>query len=144
MSPIFEGTINPVSGQTINVTANAETGFAITKSMIELTDYNNNLYCVVPDAKGVQPNNEEGGNDAWKAAQINDVWVTKDANNTYIKKFSMQSYEEAADGKVTQEGAIVLYADPLPTTTETSMKVNVKDCWGYKKTQEVSVTIVKQ
>ena len=144
MSPIFEGAIKPVSGQTINVTANAETGFAITKSMIELTDYNSNLYCVVPDANGVQPNNEEGGNDAWKAAQINDVWVTKDANNTYIKKFSMQSYEEAADGKVTQEGAIVLYADPLPTTTETSMKVNVKDCWGYKKTQEVSVTIVKQ
>ena len=143
MSPIFEGTIKPVSGSTINVTANAETGFAITKSMIELTDYNSNLYCVVPDKAGT-PNNEEGGNDVWKAAQIKDVWVTKDANNTYIKKFSMQEYKVNADGEVTQEGAIVLYADPLPNTQETAMKVNVMDCWGYKKTQEVSVTIVKQ
>ena len=143
MSPIFEGTIKPVSGSTINVTANAETGFAITKDMIELADYNKNLYCVVPDATGT-PNNEEGGNDVWKAAQINDVWVTKDANNTYIKKFSMQEYKTDADGEVTQEGAIVLYADPLPNTQATSMVVNVKDCWGYKKAQEVSVTIVKQ
>ena len=143
MSPIYEGTIKPVTGSTINVTANAETGFAITKSMIELADYNSNLYCVVPDKAGT-PNNEEGGNDVWKAAQISDVWVTKDANNTYIKKFSMQEYKENAEGEVTQEGAIVLYADPLPNTQETSMKVNVKDCWGYKKAQEVSVTIVKQ
>ena len=143
MSPIFEGTIKPVTGSTINVTANAETGFAITKSMIELADYNSNLYCVVPDMAGT-PNNEEGGKDVWKAAQISDVWVTKDANNTYIKKFSMQEYKENAEGEVTQEGAIVLYADPLPNTQETSMKVNVMDCWGYKKAQEVSVTIVKQ
>ena len=143
MSPIFEGTIKPVSGSTINVTANAETGFAITKSMIELADYNSNLYCVVPDKAGT-PDNAEGGNDVWKAAQISDVWVSKDANNTYIKKFSMQEYKEDAEGEVTQEGAIVLYADPLPNTQETSMKVNVKDCWGYKKAQEVSVTIVKQ
>ena len=143
MSPIYEGTIRPVDASTINVTANAETGFAITKSMIELADYNKNLYSVVPDKKGAT-NNENGGNDVWTAAQINDVWVTKDANNTYIKKFSMQEYKENSDGEVTQEGAIVLYADPLPNTQATSMTVNVKDCWGYLKAQEVSVTIVKQ
>ena len=143
MSPIYEGTIRPVDASTINVTANAETGFAITKSMIELADYNKNLYSVVPDKKGAT-NNENGGNDVWTAAQINDVWVTKDANNTYIKKFSMQEYKENSDGEVTQEGAIVLYADPLPNTQATAMTVNVKDCWGYLKAQEVSVTIVKQ
>ena len=56
----------------------------------------------------------------------------------------MQEYKENSDGEVTQEGAIVLYADPLPNTQATSMTVNVKDCWGYLKAQEVSVTIVKQ
>ena len=143
MSPIYEGNITPVSGSTINVTANAEKGFAITKSMIELTDYNSNLYCVVPDKEGTT-NNENGGTDVWSAAQINDVWVTKAANNTYIKEFAMQAYIEDADGEVTQEGAIIVKADPLPNSQETSMFVNVKDCWGYLKAQEVSVTIVKQ
>ena len=145
MSPIFEGTIKPVSGSTINVTANAETGFAITKSMIELADYNKNLYSVVPDQNGVTPDNTgTDGVDAWTAAQINDVWATKDANNTYIKDLAMRAHVVDAEGTVTQEGAIIVKADPLPNTTATSMTVNVKDCWGYKKAQEVSVTIVKQ
>ena len=143
MSPIYEGTIRPVDASTIKVIGNLETGFAITKSMIELADYNKNLYSVVPDKAGT-PNNENGGADVWSADQINDVWVTTDANNTYIKELAMRAHEVNADGEVTQEGAIIVKANPLPNSQETSMTVNVKDCWGYLKAQEVSVTIVKQ
>ena len=140
MSPIFEGTIKPVSGSTINVTANAEEGFAITKSMIELADYNKNLYSVVPDANNKNPESE----DAWNAAQIDMVTLSKDSYNTYIKNLKMRGHVVESDGTVTQEGAIMVYADPLPNTQATSMKVHVTDCWGYIKTQEVSVTIVKK
>ena len=138
MSPIFEGTIKPVSGSTINVTANAEEGFAITKSMIELADYNKNTYSVVPDAEG-----DPTTVDVWSAAQIDKVEVDKDDNNTYIKAFSFREFKAATEDAEGQEGAIMVYADPLPNTQATSMDVIVTDCWGYVKTQEVSVTIKK-
>ena len=145
MSPIFEGVIAPTSGSTINVTANAEEGFAITKSMITLADYNKNTYNVVPDVDGKKPTNADNNTiDAWKAEQIANVWVTKDANNTYIKKFDMRAQVDATDTADEVPGAIMLYADPLPNTQATTMDVHVTDAWGYNKAQEVSVTIVKQ
>ena len=51
MSPIYEGSVNPVSGNTINISANDwSNGARITDAMIKGADYNKNTYNVVPDA----------------------------------------------------------------------------------------------
>jgi len=145
MSPIFEGNITPATGSTIDVTANGEAGFAITKSMITLTDYNQNEYNVVPNVDKAQPTNKKDNTvDAWKDDQLVNVWVTKDNNNTYIKKFELRAQKDATETTEEVPGAIMVYADPLPNSQATSMNVNVTDIWGYNKTQEVSVTIVKK
>ena len=146
-SPIYEGIIQYAEGTTVNIKANAEKGFAVTKNMISLKDYNNNNYNVVPDTKvtnGSLTNNANNTVDVWSADQIENVWVSKAADNTYIKKIELQAPKDKTETEAAVEGAIVVYADPLQNTTPTTMTVNVKDAWGYTKAMEVSVTIVKE
>ena len=146
-SPIYEGIIQYAEGTTVNIKANAEKGFAVTKNMISLKDYNNNNYNVVPDTKvtnGSLTNNANNTVDVWSADQIENVWVSKAADNTYIKKIELQAPKDKTATEAAVEGAIVVYADPLQNTTPTTMTVNVKDAWGYTKAMEVSVTIVKE
>ena len=146
-SPIYEGIIQYAEGTTVNIKANAEKGFAVTKNMISLKDYNNNNYNVVPDIKvtnGSLTNNANNTVDVWSADQIKNVWVSKAADNTYIKKIELQEPKDKTETEAAVEGAIVVYADPLQNTTPTTMTVNVKDAWGYTKAMEVSVTIVKE
>ena len=146
-SPIYEGIIQYAEGTTVNIKANAEKGFAVTKNMISLKDYNNNNYNVVPDTKvtnGSLTNNANNTIDVWSADQIENVWVSKAADNTYIKKIELQAPKDKTETEAAVEGAIVVYADPLQNTTPTTMTVNVKDAWGYTKAMEVSVTIVKE
>ena len=146
-NPIYEGIIQYAEGTTVNIKANAEKGFAVTKNMISLKDYNNNNYNVVPDTKvtnGSLTNNANNTIDVWSADQIENVWVSKAADNTYIKKIELQAPKDKTETEAAVEGAIVVYADPLQNTTPTTMTVNVKDAWGYTKAMEVSVTIVKE
>ena len=145
MSPIYEGEIKPAEGATINIDANSEEGFPIVKSMISLIDYNKNSYNVVPDVNGKTPTNKgDNAIDAWKAEQILNVWVDKDANNTYIKNIELRGQKDKEEQISEVPGAIMVFADPLPNTTETSMNVHVTDIWGYTKSLPVSVTIVKK
>ena len=144
LSPIFEGKIASTTGTSINVIANNEDGFPITADMISLTDYANNKYNVVPD-KDVDglTNDDNNTVDAWSSAQIKNVYVTKDSNNTYISKIELRAVEKT-DGKVTQEGAIMVFGDvTVSDSVDTKMTVNVVDTWGYVTSQDVNVTIVK-
>ena len=146
-SPIYEGIIQYAEGTTVNIKANAEKGFAVTKNMISLKDYNNNNYNVVPDTKATNSsltNNANNTVDVWSADQIKNVWVSKAPDNTYIKKIELQAPKDKTATEAAVEGAIVVYADPLQNTTPTTMTVNVRDAWGYTKAMEVSVTIVKE
>ena len=59
LSPIYEGVIAATDGsKNLSVVVNNEGGAEITNDMINLTDYANNKYNVVPDAKGTAYNNE--------------------------------------------------------------------------------------
>ena len=145
LSPIFEGKIASTTGTSINVIANNEDGFPITADMISLTDYANNKYNVVPDKEnsGTLTNSKDNAVDGWSSAQIKNVYVTTANNNTYISKITLQDVK-AANGKVTQEGAIVVFGDvTVSDSVETKMTVNVADAWGYVTSQDVNVTIVK-
>lgn len=118
--------------------------------MINLTDYANNKYNVVPDAKGTAYNNElntsDGtatgteGNDIWESAQIVNVWVDETGDNDYLRSISLRAL--SADGKI--PGAITIIAQPTADFTEpTEVTVHVKDVWDYVVAQPLSMTLNK-
>ena len=137
LSPIYEGVIAATDGsKNLSVVVNNEGGAEITNDMINLTDYANNKYNVVPDAKGTAYNNElntsDGtatgteGNDIWESAQIVNVWVDETGDNDYLRSISLRAL--SADGKI--PGAITIIAQPTADFTEpTEVTVHVKDVW---------------
>ena len=151
LSPIYEGVIAATDGsKNLSVVVNNEGGAEITNDMINLTDYANNKYNVVPDAKGTAYNNElntsDGtatgteGNDIWESAQIVNVWVDETGDNDYLRSISLRAL--SADGKI--PGAITIIAQPTADFTEpTEVTVHVKDVWSYVVAQPLSMTLNK-
>ncbi len=151
LSPIYEGVIAATDGsKNLSVVVNNEGGAEITNDMINLTDYANNKYNVVPDAKGIAYNNElntsdgtaagTAGNDIWESAQIVNVWVDETGDNDYLRSISLRAL--SADGKI--PGAITIIAQPTADFTEpTEVTVHVKDVWGYVVAQPLSMTLNK-
>ena len=151
LSPIYEGVIAATNGsKNLSVVVNNEGGAEITNDMINLTDYANNKYNVVPDAKGTAYNNElntsdgtatgTAGNDIWESAQIVNVWVDETGDNDYLRSISLRAL--SADGKI--PGAITIIAQPTADFTEpTEVTVHVKDVWGYVVAQPLSMTLNK-
>ena len=151
LSPIYEGVIAATDGsKNLSVVVNNEGGAEITNDMINLTDYANNKYNVVPDTKGTAYNNElntsDGtatgteGNDIWESAQIVNVWVDETGDNDYLRSISLRAL--SADGKI--PGAITIIAQPTADFTEpTEVTVHVKDVWGYVVAQPLSMTLNK-
>ena len=151
LSPIYEGVIAATDGsKNLSVVVNNEGGAEITNDMINLTDYANNKYNVVPDAKGTAYNNElntsdgtatgTAGNDIWESAQIVNVWVDETGDNDYLRSISLRAL--SADGKI--PGAITIIAQPTADFTEpTEVTVHVKDVWGYVVAQPLSMTLNK-
>ena len=151
LSPIYEGVIAATDGsKNLSVVVNNEGGAEITNDMINLTDYANNKYNVVPDIKGTAYNNElntsDGtatgteGNDIWESAQIVNVWVDETGDNDYLRSISLRAL--SADGKI--PGAITIIAQPTADFTEpTEVTVHVKDVWGYVVAQPLSMTLNK-
>lgn len=132
MSPIYEGSVNPVSGNTINISANDwVNGARITDAMIKGADYNKNTYNVVPD-KYVKDET------AWANPQIADVTPERDDENL-IKTVTVAAATQK-DGN-TVNGAFVVKGENITNTTEVKMPVKVKDVWGYILEEKVSVTI---
>ena len=146
MSPIMEGTVKPVEGSTIKISANSTKGFDITKAMITGVDYNKNPYNVVPDKDVTSDPTNKVDNTvkAWDNEQIANVYVTKKGDdNTYIKDITLIGQKAKTAAAAAVAGAINVKADPLPNEQETAIIVNVKDAWGYTISEEVSVTILK-
>ena len=146
MSPIMEGTVKPVEGSTIKISANSTKGFDITKAMITGVDYNKNPYNVVPDKDVTSDPTNQVDNTvkAWDNEQIANVYVTKKGDdNTYIKDITLIGQKAKTAAAAAVAGAINVKADPLPNEQETAIIVNVKDAWGYTISEEVSVTILK-
>ena len=146
MSPIMEGTVKPVEGSTIKISANSTKGFDITKAMITGVDYNKNPYNVVPDKDVTSDPTNKVDNTvkAWDNEQIANVYVTKKGDdNTYIKDITLIGQKAKTADAAAVAGAINVKADPLPNEQETAIIVNVKDAWGYTISEEVSVTILK-
>ena len=143
LSPIYEGVIAATDGsKNLSVVVNNEGGAEITNNMINLTDYANNKYNVVPDKPGAATptNAETNTSDAWKAEQIVNVWVDETGDNDYLRSISMRAL--SADGKI--PGAITIIAQPTADFTEpTEVTVHVKDVWGYVVAQPLSMTLNK-
>ena len=137
MSPIMEGSIVPVEGNTIKISANdLVNGAKITDKMIMGYDYNGNAFDIVPDAIS---NSTTPNGSWWEDPQI--VMVTPDVDKkAYLKSATLAAATEDADGNVVK-GAIVVKGESLSQTTEVLMPVTVKDCWAYLMTKEVSVTV---
>ena len=134
MSPIYEGSVNPVSGNTINISANDwVNGARITDAMIKGADYNKNTYNVVPD----KYDNE---NIAWANPQISEVTPLPDEQHL-IKEVKNSPATYNKETKVKTNGAFVVKGENITNTTEVKMPVQVKDVWGYILEEKVSVTI---
>ena len=134
MSPIYEGSVNPVSGNTINISANDwVNGARITDAMIKGADYNKNTYNVVPDKY-------DGGKIAWANPQISEVTPLPDEQHL-IKEVKNSPATYNNDTKVKTNGAFVVKGENITNTTEVKMPVQVKDVWGYILEEKVSVTI---
>ena len=144
LSPIYEGVIAATDGsKNLTVIANSEVGTDITKDMINLTDYANNKYNVVPDASGTSDNTENNTNDLWSAKQISNVWVDETGKNNYIKEIKLRGLN-ATDPDNIIPGAITVIAQPTPEFTEpTEVTVHVKDVWGYVTSQPLNMTLTK-
>ena len=138
MSPIYEGSVNPVSGNTINISANDwSNGARITDAMIKGADYNKNTYNVVPDALKT----EDGKYVAdWDNEQIDKVTPERDDQHL-IKTIGLAPATYDADSKTKYNGAIVVTGENILNTTEVQMPITVTDVWGYELKEEVSVTI---
>ena len=148
LSPIYEGVIAATDGsKNLTVIANSEVGTDITKDMINLTDYANNKYNVVPDASvpsGKTLTNSESNNaDVWSHKQIENVWVDETGKNNYIKEIKLRGLN-ATDPDNIIPGAITVIAQPIAEFTEpTEVTVHVKDVWGYVTSQPLNMTLIK-
>ena len=147
LSPIYEGVIAATDGsKNLTVIANSEVGTDITKDMINLTDYANNKYNVVPDASGTAYNNADNspnGDDIWSAKQIENVWVDETGKNNYIKEIKLRGLNNTDKDNIIP-GAITVIAQPIAEFTEpTEVTVHVKDVWGYVTAQPLNMTLIK-
>jgi len=147
LSPIYEGVIAATDGsKNLTVIANSEVGTDITKDMINLTDYANNKYNVVPDASGTAYNNADNspsGDDIWSAKQIENVWVDETGKNNYIKEIKLRGLNIIDQDNIIP-GAITVIAQPIAEFTEpTEVTVHVKDVWGYVTAQPLNMTLIK-
>ena len=144
LSPIYEGVIAATDGsKNLSVIANSEVGTDITKDMINLTDYANNKYNVVPDASGTSNNTESNINDLWSAKQISNVWVDETGKNNYIKEIKLRGLNTTDPDNIIP-GAITVIAQPISEFKEpTEVTVHVKDVWGYVTSQPLNMTLIK-
>lgn len=135
MSPIVEGTVQPIGGKTISISANdLVNGAPITNEDVTGVDYNGNAYGIVPDVEGIDPNS----GDAWKNPQITKVEIKQD-DDKYINKIEIVG--ASISNNKFNYGFFKVYGNSLSQTTEVKLPVQVTDAWGYVLSVPVSVTI---
>lgn len=135
MSPIVEGTVQPIGGKTISISANdLVNGAPITNEDVTGVDYNGNAYGIVPDVVDIDPNT----GDAWKNPQITKVEIKQD-DDKYINKIEIVGASKS--NNKFNYGFFKVYGNSLSQTTEVKLPVQVTDAWGYVLSVPVSVTI---
>ena len=142
MSPIYEGEVRPVTGNTITISGNEwVTGASITGDMIAGYDYNNNKYSAVPDdvtATGSTPNA------TWYLnPQIESIIPSQDKNKYITNVVVTEAETDPTDptGKKVIPGEFRVFGTSLSNTQTVDMPVTVTDAWGYKLEDSVPVTV---
>ena len=140
LSPIYEGEVRPVEGNTITINGNDFVkGAHITNEDIMGYDYNDNDYSVVPDAtEGVNGN------------EPNATWYENPQIESVIPSVDKDGYMNTAEAvKATMvedeyvPGYFLIRGNAVSNTVTVDMPVTVTDAWGYKLNDSVSVTIVR-
>ena len=140
LSPIYEGEVRPVEGNTITINGNDFVkGAHITNEDIMGYDYNDNDYSVVPDAtEGVNGNEP---NATWyENPQIESVIPSVDKDG-YMNTAEAVKADMVEDEYV--PGYFLIRGNAVSNTVTVDMPVTVTDAWGYKLNDSVSVTIVR-
>ena len=142
MSPIYEGEVRPVTGNTITISGNEwVTGASITGDMIAGYDYNNNKYSAVPDdvtATGSTPNA------TWYLnPQIESIIPSQDKNKYITNVVVTEAETDPTDptGKKVIPGEFRVFGTSLSNTQTVDMPVTVTDAWGYELEDSVPVTV---
>ena len=143
MSPIYEGEVRPVEGNSIIISGNEwVSGASITGDMIMGYDYNNNKYSAVPDA--VPTTGSTTPDASWYLnPQIESVIPSQDKDK-YIANVVVTPAEvdkKDATGKTIIPGEFKVYGTSLSNTQTVDMPVTVKDAWGYELEDSVPVTV---
>ena len=143
MSPIYEGEVRPVTGNTITISGNEMiNGASITGDMIGGYDYNNNPYSAVPDA--VPASTSTTPDATWyQNPQIKSVIPSQD-DDKYISNVVVTKAEtDPADltGKTIIPGEFKVFGTSVSNTQTVDMPVTVTDAWDYELEDSVPVTI---
>ena len=143
MSPIYEGEVRPVEGNSIIISGNEwVSGASITGDMIMGYDYNNNKYSAVPDAVSTAGSTTPDA--SWYLnPQIESVIPSQDKDK-YIANVVVTPAEvdkKDATGKTIIPGEFKVYGTSLSNTQTVDMPVTVKDAWGYELEDSVPVTV---
>ena len=134
LSPVYEGTVTPVSGDAVTINANDFVqGARITEEDIIGRDYANNDFYMF------QGNLTTG----WRNAQIANVVPGIDDEH-YIdnSRWVSVTTQDANGNTVTaQQGYIRIQGRSISNTTTVNLPVSVTDAWGLVLNTEVPVTI---
>ena len=133
MSPIYEGEVRPVEGNSIIISGNEwVSGASITGDMIMGYDYNNNKYSAVPDA--VPTTGSTTPDASWYLnPQIESVIPSQDKDK-YIANVVVTPAEvdkKDATDKTIIPGEFKVYGTSLSNTQTVDMPVTVKVDGGY-------------
>ena len=151
MSPIEQGTIETVEGKTITLTANdLKNGALITSEDIIGKDYTGkNTYNIVPDALDKQKDGSYYIK--WSESQLAQKKVAGGSvitapvtieHDKYLDSAVLTPATEDKDGNKVN-GAIKVTANSISSNCESVLTITVEDAWGYKKTQDIKLNLVK-
>ena len=143
LNPVYEDEIKPVEDTALEVFATAGAKL----SMADLIGYNYNkqtynLYKDVNDNGAVSANNPTDANDF---AYTPIVSVTVESGDKKVFDVEDGGIPTVAtwDGvsKKVVPGYVTISTKEISNDTETTIKVKVKDVWGYEKVVEIPLTI---
>ena len=152
MSPIYEGSVDPVSGTSIVISGNdLVRGASITNDMIIGHDYNNNTFSVIPDDDSATSGTRTESVVMYNTTMAKPGNLTADdythpqiasivpGTNQYFE--NVEVWSAYTDDNVIIPGEFRVYGASISQTVTVDMPVTVKDAWGYILEDEVPVTI---
>jgi len=130
MSPIYEGTVTPVSGDVVKINANDFVhGAKLTSEHIVGRDYATNDFYMF------QGNLTTG----WRNKQI--VKVVPDVDTEHYIESAKYDNVYDKEGKLQQAGVITIKGRAISNTTTVHMPIKIHDAWGLVLSTSVPVQI---